>query len=582
MSYPPEGAQDAPTRQQSPEAPRAEIHYLDKMFAPAPGFEPESGGDPPALSPLERAKLDKNDRGNARRLEATVGRDLVYCREWGWGVWTGTHYAFDAGEIRALDLCMALQDIIEEEACAWRDAPVDEVAIAREIQADAKRQPKDRKGATDQESAEKVIRTRRHVELVKWAESCGNVSMVDRAMKVLRPLVRVSLDDLDAAPHLLTVQNGLVDLAEVAKPAPAAEEDDERLARWRGFLKRNERQGRPTRVCNAAFVPGTPRPKFQAFLDLIQPQPHLQAYLKRCCGQMLSGSNDYQVALLWQGEGATGKSTLMSILSSVLGSYVADCKIEMFLATELRSSSAATPDEADLPGARVYTASEPEPNAALSDAKVKAFTGGDPRKSRANYGDPFRWRPLGVPVLSFNRMPSIKGDSYGTRRRLAFVPFTANLRNLPEDRQRAQAEVEAEMVPEYPGILDWLLEGYAEARALGGLIPPPEADTLKEALMSDADPVGEFIAACCAHDEAGRVRTSDFYRTYAAWAEDSGARTWRDSTVKKVMVQKGYRASKCEGYPHFHGLRWNGEEATEDYRHRSRLGSSPDTSRALR
>lgn len=541
---------------------------VDRIFAPAPGFGPPGNGPDGAVSARDRGRFDLNDRGNAARLAAVIGRDLVWCPEWGWGVWTGIRYDFDAGEVRAFEKCAALQDIVEAEAVAARDAPVAEIAIERELRAEAGRTPGKRRGSADNASAERNIRRARYDWLHEHAEKCGNVPLIERAMKMLRPRVRVRLADLDSRPRLLTVANGVVDLDRVAAERPEGETDEEAAARMAGWLIPNERQGRPTRAAAATFDPAATCPRFEAFVDLIQPKPQLRAYLQRCCGLMISGVNDLQVALLFQGEGANGKSTLMRVLARVLGSYAAACRIEMFLAGDQRSSSAATPDEAELPGARIYTASEPEPDAALSDAKVKAFTGGDERKSRANFGDPFGWFPGGVPVLSFNRMPSIKGDSFGTRRRLAMVPFAVNLRDLPPGRQRAQADVEAEMVAEYPGILNWLLAGYAEARALSGLMPPAEADTLKEALLSDADPVGEFIRACLVPSASGRVRTSEFYKTFAAWAADAGARIWRDSTIKKVMVQKGYRDGKVQGYPHFHGLDWQLEPAVAEYRAR--------------
>ena len=228
--------------------------------------------------------------------------------------------------------------------------------------------------------------------------------------------------------------------------------------------------------------------------------------------------------------------------------------------------------------ARAYAATEPEPNSALSDAKVKAFTGGDTRKSRANYGSPFEWKPTGVPVLAFNRLPAIKGDSFGTRRRLAFVPFTQNLRDLPPDLQRSAAAVEAEMVAEYPGILNWLLRGYAESRFLGGLHPPPEAEALKDALMSASDPVGEFLKACTVEDAAGRVKTSELHGTFAAWAEDTGASPWKARTVRSVLIQKGFKTSRIKGYDHYTGMTWNTEEATAEYLSRASFRTSGDRS----
>ena len=152
-----------------------------------------------------------------------------------------------------------------------------------------------------------------------------------------------------------------------------------------------------------------------------------------------------------------------------------------------------------------------EAGAALADDKIKSLTGGDVRMSRKNFGDFFEWIPHGLPVLSFNRMPTIKGDDFGTRRRLAFIPFEANLReDIPVDQQKRMPEVLAEMAPERSGILNILIRGMVDAHHRRGLHPPESADVMKEALLSQSDPVGAFIAACCEKKEGARIRTSRF------------------------------------------------------------------------
>lgn len=536
---------------------------FDDIFAPAPGIAVPGAVGAGRVSPEKRAELGLTDRGCAYRLVGAFPDDLVWCPEWGWGVWDGGRYDFDAGEVRAFQVAQSLPELLREEAKAWAKEPIDEVTVRREIFADKKRPLHKKVGSEDAASAEQNIREFRRQSRKEHAKKLENVTLVERALKAARPLVRTSLQKFDADPEALAVPNGTLRLERAAKDRPDGEDEDEALERRARWLDPHDRAARPTRVTTAEFDPAATCPNFEAFVALIQPRPLMAAYLQRACGQLIAGRNEFQKALLWQGEGANGKSTLMNILTDVLGSHIATCKIEMFLHTETRSSSAPTPDEADLPGARAYTASEPEPDASLSDAKLKAFTGGDRRKSRRPHSPQgFEWQPRGVPVLSFNRLPSIKGDSYATRRRMAFVPFEVNLHELPPDQRRTDAVVMAEMRAERSGILNWLLEGYAQARAMGGLHPPPEADLMKDALLADADPVGEFMKACCLPAPAGKIRTSRFFDVYAAWAEATGSRKWQPSTVKRTMAQKGWREVKERGYPTWKGLEWAADDQT--------------------
>jgi hypothetical protein len=49
---------------------------------------------------LHRAKMRLNDEGNAKRLKATYGDDIIYIATQGWAVWCGSKYDLRQGSIR--------------------------------------------------------------------------------------------------------------------------------------------------------------------------------------------------------------------------------------------------------------------------------------------------------------------------------------------------------------------------------------------------------------------------------------------------------------------------------------------------
>ena len=195
---------------------------------------------------------------------------------------------------------------------------------------------------------------------------------------------------------------------------------------------------------------------------LILPQPEVRDCFHRAMGMLLHGRNDEQVALLFRGGGGNGKSTSTAAVAGVLGEsdgYTAACKIEMFIVTPQTGAGQATPEEVDIPGARVMIASEPAATDELSAKKIKAMTGGDRRPARALGMPQFYYRPQAVPILSFNRTPRIKDEDEGTRRRLIFFPFEVNLRALPPEQRRNPSEFEEVLKRERAGILNWLIKG---------------------------------------------------------------------------------------------------------------------------
>lgn len=202
-------------------------------------------------------------------------------------------------------------------------------------------------------------------------------------------------------------------------------------------MVRHARELKNTRILACEFRAEAECPEFEKFMRLIQPDEEVRRFLQKMLGQMLWGANDAQIALLFRGQGANGKSTLVNAVAAVMGDYAVTCRIEMFLLSQTQSAGAPSPEEVVLTGGRAYVASEPETGATLSIARLKALTGGEPRQARALNQPPFIYTPRGTPILSFNRTPKVNGDDLGTWRRLLFIPFDVNLGNyLWNNRKR--------------------------------------------------------------------------------------------------------------------------------------------------
>jgi len=442
--------------------------------------------------PSERLGLDFSDLGNAERLEHAFARDLLFVVGRGWGVWTGARFDFDAGDVLAQGLAAHLRELVKAEADAASARPVDDLSAKRALDREGRAPPRGGPRFSELDGARAHLRAVARGELLDWAEKCGNRDKINAALEMLRSRLLVPLETLDADPWRLAASNGVIDLRAACAETPEAEEPEERAARRRAWLTPPDRALRNTRTLGVAFDPAATCPNFEAFIQKIQPDPAMRGYLQRVLGVTLFGQNFLQRAFLFQGSGGNGKSTLLNILAFVLGGYAASCKIEMFLAGRDERAGQATPEEVALPGARVMIATEPDATDTLSAKKIKSLTGGDPRPARALNMPQFIYRPTAVPILSFNRTPRIKGEDEGLWRRLDFVIFEVELHKLDVALRRDMGAVQAELQAEGPGILNWLLEGFASVKALGELAPPLAVSRLKEELRGVADPVGEF------------------------------------------------------------------------------------------
>lgn len=531
-----------------------------------------------ALTVQERADLELNDRGNARRLLAAYGPDLIFVLGKGWGVWDGNRFSFQSGPLKAAEIGARLPDLIQEEIEAVKVREFDEFTLERRMRQEAEK--RGGKRYVDLSDVAEDLRAELIKRLAAHQIKCGNVDKQVKALKACEWQVRAEIHQLDSDPWSLVVKNGVVDLRKVKDCDPLDSPDGpgpSTLAEWRkDWLRPADRAPRPTKCAGTPFVPGATCPEWDAFMELIVPDADIRHCLQRSLGALVFGENVAQVALLLRGSGGNGKSTLTKMIGEVLGTfdgYAAPAKVEMFLQTQNQSAGQATPEEVDLPGARMILASEPAVTDVFSAKKIKSLTGGDLRPARALGMPQFVYRPSGIPVISFNRTPRIKDEDEGTRRRLVFIPLEVNLRELPPEKQRNTLEVEAAMRKELPGILNWMLDGFRDfyirlEKGHGtppGIDPPKSMLALKDRIMEAADPVGTFLRECATLDPNGRTLTREFFRAFKAWARDNGARVYSDAALRDNLSEKGFEKGKSNGNMVFKGFTWQDDPLVQRY-----------------
>lgn len=506
---------------------------FDEVF----GRPPEEGEPEPLGDPAARLGLSLNDRDNAVRLHSVLSSEMFWAPGPGWHVWRGAHFDAVGGREMAISRAGCLQRLVEEEARAAATAPVPKASV----EARAKRE-----GETAAE-AEAAIREGRRRGRMAYATGCGNAGRIKAALEMGQALFRRELGELDADRALLQCANGTLDLMAAAGAAPEAEEPEERLARMRAALAVPPRRDHwPTKVAGCEFDPEARCPGWERFVQLAMPDPFERAYLQRVSGLMLLGQRN-EVCFILLGPGGNGKSTYVKAVEGVLGGYAQACRIEMFCEQKV-AHTGPTPEEAVLPGARVYLASEPETSVTLSAAKIKGLTGSDTRQANPKNKDLFSYRPVGIPVLQANRMPNVNDPSEGFWRRIFPVIFDERLADLPEGQRMDTEAVAAMLEAERAGILNWMIAGLAEYLDLGGLHPPDRVRALKGELRALSDPVGEFLESRCETGMGFRVVTSDLHAAFKAWSEKRGEKPMGGRAFAAALIAKGFGRQKSSDW----------------------------------
>lgn len=402
------------------------------------------------------------DVGNAERTARRHGSDLRWCEAWGsWLAWTGARWERDQrGEItrRVIDTIRQLG----AEAAVTSDEGRRRALLAHALR----------------------------------SESAGKV---EAAAKLLRSQVSIAVipAELDADPWLANAPNGAIDLRT-------------------GGLRRARREDLCTKLVGCAYDPAAEAPAWRAFIELVQPDPEVRAFIQRLVGYSLTGVIREHVLPIHWGTGGNGKGTFTETILRALGDYARQLPTEILLS---RTGDPHPTERASLFGVRFASASELPKGRSLNENLVKQLTGGDTISARFMNRDFFEFEPTHKMWVSTNNKPSIKETSNGIWRRVLLVPWTFTA-------AAPDTELPTRLRGELPGVLRWIVEGCV-AWQERGLDPPESVRAATDEFRDECDVVGQFLAERCTTVPAYagatlRENATTLYKAYVAWCEGRG------------------------------------------------------------
>jgi putative DNA primase/helicase len=213
-----------------------------------------------------------------------------------------------------------------------------------------------------------------------------------------------------------------------------------------------------------------------------------------------------------------------------------------------------------LRGCRFVTTIEAGEGRAWDEARLKWLTGGDTISARFLYGNEFSFQPTHKFWVAANHRPKVSGTDEGFWRRIKEIPFTVTISDSEKD-----CDLPEKLRKELPGILAWAVAG-CRAWQLYGLAPPAEVSAAIDAYRAGEDRLGAFIEEeCITGAPTCRVRLSELYARYRAWAEAAGeqAITLRDFGAK--LNDRGLtRRRGTRGYAIVQGIGFRASDGVRD------------------
>lgn len=328
----------------------------------------------------------------------------------------------------------------------------------------------------------------------RWALKSMSASRI-RAMVQLAssdPAIAVTASEFDAAVHLLNTPSGIVDLRT-------------------GALLPHDPALLQSSITAVPYDPMARCPMWEeGLLRAMGGDQDVVDYLQRAFGYALTAEGIEQAFFLFIGLANSGKSTTLTAIDRILGTYARVATAPTFTYSPF-ARSGPEPELHKLHGARFVSTSEIDSSARLNEARLRSLTGNEDTMSRTLYKEAVEQRPTFKLFLAANAGPQIRENHDGTWRRVHLVRWDA-----PLDPADVDKRFEERLRAEYVGILAWLVRG-AIAWYRDGLRPPKQVLDWVAEYRAEQDVIGAFLAEMTVYDPRGRVQARPFYEAYKRW-----------------------------------------------------------------
>lgn len=536
-----------------------DIEPVDDLSAPPidqASQQPPATGLPDGDDPIEAqgANFPENDTGNGQRFNLYFGDDAIMVPRVGWFLWDGKRWQQDHDMIAVRAKAQKVQDHIIAEIPhlgleSWQLAELEAEVSTRAALAPLEAMERDARTPEQQVEYEdlhqklvwigkiKERKSKMKSEHRNFAKTSGNNGRITAMLTESTVHLARDVDDLDCDPLTVNTESGVLRFTVVgggaegfSKVSDVALEPHVREASVTG---RNAPQY-ITKMIPVEYDPDATCPGFDAFLERIQPNRDMRAFLQRWFGLSMTSLTGEQKFAFFYGDGANGKSVLVDLMSQMFGDYSATAKIESLTGRNRRGGGDATPDLVPLVGARMVRASEPEEGERLKEGMIKELTGGEPILVRQLHSDFVEVKPKFKLTISGNHKPDIRGTDDGIWRRVLLVPFDVKIPQAERNEKLGDELFERER----SGILNWLVTGLLDYLE-GGLQEPQQVLDATLEYRSESDPIGSYLKECCiVTGHPGDFTTArDLMDGFNLWLDLKGEGMWGSRRVSLKLKQ---------------------------------------------
>ena len=254
--------------------------------------------------------------------------------------------------------------------------------------------------------------------------------------------------------------------------------------------------------------------------EIFQNDEEKISILQQFLGYCLVPDNSFQMSLLNIGEGANGKSLIMKTFQNIIGRQnystiqSADFNNKHYIAC--------------MAGKLVNISIESDNKMPIDDATFKAITSGDEFQVEEKFIAPYSVRLFCKLIFTMNDLPRVDDKSNAYFRRLKILRYNKEFKPGEQDR-----ELEHKLVPEYPGIMNWMIYGMKNLYKNNGFLTNAEVDSEVVEYRKENNNVYMFSEDCLVIDPTFNCSKKDVYLKYCKYCGENG---YKPFAIRKLGI----------------------------------------------
>lgn len=290
------------------------------------------------------------------------------------------------------------------------------------------------------------------------------------------------------------------------------------------------------------YVPGTncEGRMIEEYLNFICEEHDSREMLLQFIGYSLTKDVAQQKFLVLNGEGGTGKSTVIRLIEALTGSS----NVSNISLTDLQQRFASF----GLMGKLLNSCADLEISALEDTSIIKKILGEDTLRAEQKGRDAISFKSYAKLIFSTNELPLVKSEkTNGFYRRL--LVLTMNKVPLQKNPNLFQ-----ELLTEIDYLLQLSVQALERMYQQGAITVSEASEKAVLQLRADSDTTEAFLQEYCVDDEKGRIERTELYNKYNAFCEDTDRQSLTKNNFYKAMRTKGYSEIKTNGYRYFKGI----------------------------